>query len=145
MIAQAAGLTAPIAVSTPVIANITHGISATLPRTAPTATRTIRSTVPFFLAIAKRYVTPIRVSTRSELTPATMSFSSMFEGPHADQPCRDEAQRAHVDRHHGADDEEGDQPDDRDPFRVHEPTSFPNVTSFTFQPSNQSAACLNRH
>ena len=54
MIAQAAGLTAPIAVSTAVIANITHGISATRPRTAFTATRTIRSTVPFFLAIANR-------------------------------------------------------------------------------------------
>ena len=54
MMAHAAGLTAPIAVSRAVIANITHGIRATRPRTAFTATRTIRSTVPFFLAIAKR-------------------------------------------------------------------------------------------
>ena len=54
MIAQAAGLTAPMAVSTPVTANITHGIRATLPPTAVTALRTIRSTVPLFLAIANR-------------------------------------------------------------------------------------------
>ena len=54
MIAQAAGLAAPIAVSSAVTANITHGISATRPPTAFTALRTIRSTVPLFLAIANR-------------------------------------------------------------------------------------------
>lgn len=54
MIAQAAGLTAPIAVSSAVTANITHGISATRPPTARTAVRTIRSTVPLSRAIANR-------------------------------------------------------------------------------------------
>ena len=54
MIAQAAGLAAPIAVITAVTANITHGISATRPPTDATAVRTIRSTVPFCRAIAKR-------------------------------------------------------------------------------------------
>ena len=74
--AQAAGLTAPIAVSTPVTANITQGMNATRPPTAFTALRTMRSTVPLFLAIANRYVTPIRVRIRSPLTPARISFSS---------------------------------------------------------------------
>jgi len=54
MIAQAAGLTAPMPVSTAVTANITQGISATRPPTARTAVRTIRSTVPLLRAIAKR-------------------------------------------------------------------------------------------
>ena len=54
MMAQAAGLTAPMAVSTPVTANITQGISATRPRTPFTADCTIRSTVPLFFAIANR-------------------------------------------------------------------------------------------
>ena len=52
--AQAAGLTAPIAVSSAVTANMTHGMSATRPRTTFTADWTIRSTVPLFLAIANR-------------------------------------------------------------------------------------------
>ena len=54
MMAQAAGLAAPIAVSSAVTANIAQGISATRPRTARTAPRTMRSTVPLFFAIAKR-------------------------------------------------------------------------------------------
>ena len=54
MIAQAAGLAAPIAVSTPVTANMTHGISATRPPTDRTAARTMRSTVPLLRAIANR-------------------------------------------------------------------------------------------
>ena len=54
MIAQAAGLSAPIAVSAPVTANITHGIITTRPPTAFTAVATIRSTVPLARAIAKR-------------------------------------------------------------------------------------------
>ena len=54
MIAQAAGLAAPIAVSSAVTKNITHGISTTRPPTACTALRTIRSTVPLLRAIAKR-------------------------------------------------------------------------------------------
>ena len=76
MIAQAAGLTAPMPVSTAVTANITHGISATRPPTPRTAVRTMRSTVPLLRAIANRYVTPIRVRMRSPLTPARISFSS---------------------------------------------------------------------
>ena len=54
MIAQAAGLTAPIDVRTPVTANITHGMSATRPPTALTAVVTMRSTVPLFFAIANK-------------------------------------------------------------------------------------------
>ncbi len=76
MMAQAAGLAAPMAVSSAVTPNITHGISATRPPTARTAARTMRSTVPLFLAIAKRYVTPTSVRTRSPLMPPMISFSS---------------------------------------------------------------------
>jgi hypothetical protein len=54
MIATAAGTTDPTAVSRPVIANITHGISATRPPTAFTAACTSQSTVPLLLAIANR-------------------------------------------------------------------------------------------
>ena len=54
MMAHAAGLAAPIAVITAVTANITQGISATRPPTAPTAFLTIRSTVPFWRAMANR-------------------------------------------------------------------------------------------
>jgi hypothetical protein len=78
MIAQAAGLAAPIAVSSAVTPNITHGMSATRPPTPRTADLTIRSTVPLLRAIAKRYVTPMSVRTRSPLTPLRMSLSSMF-------------------------------------------------------------------
>ena len=54
MMAQAAGLTAPMAVSTPVTANITQGMRATRPPTPLTAVLTMRSTVPLFRAIANR-------------------------------------------------------------------------------------------
>ena len=54
MIAQAAGLTAPMPVRTAVTANITHGMSATRPPTPCTAVRTIRSTVPLLRAMANR-------------------------------------------------------------------------------------------
>ncbi len=53
-IATAAGLTAPIAVSAPVRANITHGIRATRPRTARTAACTSQSVVPLARARANR-------------------------------------------------------------------------------------------
>ena len=53
-IAHAAGLAAPIAVSSAVTANITHGMSTTRPPTVRTAARTIRSTVPLLRAIANR-------------------------------------------------------------------------------------------
>ena len=54
MMAQAAGLAAPMAVSRAVTANMTHGISATRPPTACTALETMRSTVPLFLAMENR-------------------------------------------------------------------------------------------
>lgn len=53
-IATAAGLTAPIAVSAPVSANITQGISATRPLTSRTAACTSQSVVPLARAIANR-------------------------------------------------------------------------------------------
>lgn len=53
-IATAAGLTAPIAVSAPVRANITHGISATRPRTSRIEACTSQSVVPLARAIANR-------------------------------------------------------------------------------------------
>ncbi len=54
MIAQAAGLAAPIAVSSAVTTNMTHGMSTTRPPTDRTAPRTMRSTVPLLRAIANR-------------------------------------------------------------------------------------------
>ncbi len=54
MIATAAGPRAPIAVSTPVTANMIQGIRATRPATSFTAPRTSRSTVPLFCAMANR-------------------------------------------------------------------------------------------
>ena len=54
MIATAAGNSAPTAVMTAVMANMTQGMSATLLPTIRTAPRTSRSMVPLFWAIAKR-------------------------------------------------------------------------------------------
>ena len=54
MLATAAGPRAPMAVSTPVTANMIQGISATRPATSFTAPRTSRSTVPLFCAMANR-------------------------------------------------------------------------------------------
>lgn len=54
MIATAAGPSAPKAVSTAVITNITHGMATIWPRTAFTAQCTSRSMVPFFCAMANR-------------------------------------------------------------------------------------------
>jgi hypothetical protein len=73
--AHAAGLAAPIAVSTAVTANITQGMSATRPPTIRTAPRTMRSTVPLLRAMANRYVTPTKVRTRSPLIPLMISRS----------------------------------------------------------------------
>jgi len=64
MIATAAGTTAPNAVRTPVTANMIHGMSATRPRTAWTATWTSQSTVPLARAMANRNVTPTRITNR---------------------------------------------------------------------------------
>lgn len=74
--ATAAGLTAPIAVRTPVIANITQGISATRPRTSLTAAWTSHSVVPLARARANRYVTPTRTTKRSPGKPAKMPSAS---------------------------------------------------------------------
>ena len=54
MIATAAGLTAPKAVSTPAIVNMIQGIATSRPRTASTASATSQSMVPLFCAIANR-------------------------------------------------------------------------------------------
>ncbi|MGX1370284.1 hypothetical protein RKD19_005643 [Streptomyces canus] len=75
-IATAAGLTAPIAVSAPVSANITHGISATRPRTSRIDAWTSQSVVPLARAIANRYVTPTRTTNRSPGKPAKMPSAS---------------------------------------------------------------------
>jgi hypothetical protein len=54
MIATTAGTTPPIAVSAPVTANMAHGMAARRPPDAVTAACTSQSTVPLFLAMAKR-------------------------------------------------------------------------------------------
>ena len=54
MMATAAGERAPTAVITAVMANMTHGIRATLLPTSRTAPRTSRSMVPLFCAMANR-------------------------------------------------------------------------------------------
>ncbi|MCY1241260.1 hypothetical protein D9M72_541520 [compost metagenome] len=54
MMATAAGDSAPTAVISAVMANMTQGISATLLPTSRTAPRTKRSMVPLFCAMAKR-------------------------------------------------------------------------------------------
>ena len=54
MIATAAGLTAPTAVSTAASANMIHGMAATCPRTARTASWTSQLIVPLFWAMANR-------------------------------------------------------------------------------------------
>ncbi len=53
-IATAAGVTAPMLVTSAQTTNITHGTSATRPRTSPTDACTIQSTVPLFFARANR-------------------------------------------------------------------------------------------
>jgi hypothetical protein len=54
MMATAAGDRAPTAVISAVMANITHGMRATLLPTSRTAPRTNRSMVPLFWAMANR-------------------------------------------------------------------------------------------
>ena len=54
MIATAAGLTAPTAVSSAAMKNMIHGIAAMRPRTARTASCTSQSIVPLFCASANR-------------------------------------------------------------------------------------------
>jgi hypothetical protein len=76
-IATAAGLTAPIAVSTPVIANITHGINAIRPPTSRIAMCTSQSVVPLALAMANRNVTPTSTTNSEPGKPLKMSSVSM--------------------------------------------------------------------
>ncbi len=54
MMATAPGLTAPTDVRAAAIRNMIHGIAATCPRTALTASRTSQSMVPLVCAMAKR-------------------------------------------------------------------------------------------
>ncbi len=75
-IATAAGLTAPIAVSTPVIANITHGINAIRPPTRRMAMYTSQSVVPLARAMANRNVTP--TSTTNSEPGKPLKMSSVF-------------------------------------------------------------------
>lgn len=53
-IATPAGPAAPIVVGSAASTNTAHGIAARLPRSSPAAQSTIRSTVPFTVAIANR-------------------------------------------------------------------------------------------
>ena len=75
MIATAAGLTAPNAVSTPAIANITQGMATSRPRTARTATASSQSMVPLLRAIAYSRVMPIRVTASSSGKPSSRIVS----------------------------------------------------------------------
>jgi predicted lysophospholipase L1 biosynthesis ABC-type transport system permease subunit len=85
MIATAAGDRAPTAVMTAVMANMTHGIRATLLPTILTAPRTSRSMVPLFWAIAKRYVTPTIVRNRP---PGKLARMSVVDIPRTTEPSR---------------------------------------------------------
>ena len=82
MIATAAGTTAPMPVRTAVTPKNTHGIRATRPPTERTAAWTSQSTVPLFLAMPKRNVTPARVMNRSPGKPSAIApdFSSSASG-----------------------------------------------------------------
>lgn len=73
MMPTAPGTTAPEAVRAPVIRNITHGMRAILPRTARVEAWTSQSTVPLFLAIANKSVTPTSTTNRSPGKPANSS------------------------------------------------------------------------
>ena len=76
--------------------------------------------MPFCRAIAKRYVTPISVSTRSALMPARISFSSRFREYMPTSHAATYASAPMLIGSSGADDEEGDECEDRYPFRSHE-------------------------
>ncbi len=90
-IAQAAGLTAPIAVSSAPMPNIIQGMSAIRPPTTRTARCTSQSVVPLARAMAKRYVTPTSTTNRSPGNPAKMSSS---ERPPTSLPTRKAAAKA---------------------------------------------------
>ena len=89
--ATAAGLTAPMAVSTPATPNMIHGIAPTRPPTARIASFTSQSTVPLICAIANRYVIPTRTT---KMSPGkTPKISSAFM-PAASVPTRKAAANA---------------------------------------------------
>ncbi len=92
-IATAAGLTAPIAVSAPLIANITHGISATRPPTSRIDACTSQSVVPLARARANRYVTPTSTTNRSPGNPAKMwsALKSATSSPTPKAAAKDRA------------------------------------------------------
>ncbi len=81
MIATAAGTTAPTAVSTAVTTNMIHGMNTTRPRTDWTAACTSQSMVPLFFAIAKRNVTPARMTKRSPGKPPASSSTFSSKAP----------------------------------------------------------------
>lgn len=65
-VAAAAGVAAPIAVSSAVIPNITNGNQVACPPIARSPTLTIALTVPLFVASENRYVTPQQCAEQAE-------------------------------------------------------------------------------
>ena len=63
-IAAAAGVAAPMAVRTAVTTNMMRGNTDARPPTIRNPQLTSQPTVPLFVAIAKRYVTPMSVKKR---------------------------------------------------------------------------------
>ena len=118
-IATAAGLTAPIAVSTPVIANITHGINAIRPPTSRIAMCTNQSVVPLARAMANRNVTPTSTTNSEPGKPLKMSSAFMSADERADPEGRGERERSHVDRPGRGDHEHHDQHEYRNQFGGH--------------------------
>jgi hypothetical protein len=91
MIATAAGLTAPNAVSTAAIANMTQGMATRRPRTARTAAANNQSMVPLFCAIANSRVMPIRVTASSSGKPLSRISSpsmSVSVSPSTNAPTK---------------------------------------------------------
>ena len=74
MMATAPGLTAPTEVRSAEMPNMIHGIAASRPFTARTASRTSQSMVPLFCASAKSQVMPTRVRNSPPGKPAMMSL-----------------------------------------------------------------------
>ena len=152
----------------------THGIRATRPATERTAAWTSQSTVPLFLAMPKRNVTPARVMNRSPGNPSEIAsdFASSASGlnpPGSSRMPSDERRRdgecAHVDREEGGDQEDPHQYEQRDdgdgserhgrPLEVRAVSSTPShapriprcgtVTSVTRQPSMRQASRTSDH
>jgi hypothetical protein len=81
IIATAAGPTAPTAVTAAVTKNMAQGTRETRPCAARIATSTSQSTVPLFLAMANRNVTPVSTMNRSPGNPPTMLSTFAAGGP----------------------------------------------------------------